>query len=68
MYMLAYEDMLCHLANYPHMAYTQYALNESRLRLIVDVNERGADLDSDMIHVRRFLWAEDLPSFASSLL
>ena len=68
MYMLAYEDMLCHLANYPHMVYTQYALKESRFRLIVDVNERGADLDSAMIRARRFLWAEDLPSFASSLL
>ena len=30
MYMLVYVDMLCHLANYPHMAYTQYASHVTR--------------------------------------
>ena len=65
MYMLAYVDMLCYLANYPHMTYAQYAsyVNESRLRLIVDVNERGADLDAALIRARRVVWEEDLPNF-----
>ena len=65
MYMLVYVDMLCCLTIYPHMTCTQYAsyVNENRLRLIVDVNECGADLDSALIRARRFLWEEDLPGF-----
>ena len=65
MYMLAYVDMFCHLANYPNMAFAHYCsyVNESRLRLIVNVNENGVDLETALIRARRYLWEEDLPTF-----
>jgi hypothetical protein len=64
-HVLAYIDMLGYLASYPNMLYPQYAsyVNESRLRLIVDVDERGLDIDSVLIRVRRTLWEDDLPNF-----
>ena len=65
MYMMAYVDMVCYLANYPNMAFAHYCsyVNESRLRLIVDVNENGVDLETALIRARRHLWEEDLPNF-----
>ena len=45
--------------------FTHYCsyVNESRLRLIVNVNENSVDLETALIRARHYLWEDDLPNF-----